>query len=149
MTNFHFGLLFSNPMFLLFLQLPEKKVLDPNGPYISTFQTIPRNVCLSVIFFLSVVVVVGVLCSASTAYTGLFRGLKYLLKVRYIIPNHPNVARFLIFETFFEQSKNIGLCLNLSEKYIKNFKGHLSLVKHSFTKLSNNVCLINTHILIH
>ena len=27
-----FGLLFSNPMFQLFLQLPKKKVLDPNGP---------------------------------------------------------------------------------------------------------------------
>ena len=26
-------------MFPLFLQLLEKKVLDPNGPYISTFQT--------------------------------------------------------------------------------------------------------------
>ncbi len=39
-----------------------------------------------------VVVVVGVLCSASTAYTGLCRGLKYLLKVRYINPNYPNVA---------------------------------------------------------
>ena len=45
------------------------------------------------------------ICSASTAYTSLCRGLKYLLKVRYIISNHPNVARFL------------------SEKYIKNFNG--------------------------
>ena len=26
-----------------------KKVLDPNGPYINTFQTILRNVCLSII----------------------------------------------------------------------------------------------------
>ena len=30
-----FGLLFSNPMFPLFLQIPENKVLDPNGPYMS------------------------------------------------------------------------------------------------------------------
>ena len=41
----------------MFLQLSEKKVLDPNGPYTSTFQTILKNVCLSVIseFFLSCV----------------------------------------------------------------------------------------------
>ena len=61
--------------------------------------------CLSVVVVVVVVVVivvvVGVLCSASTAYTGLCRGLKYLLKVRYIIPNHPNVVRFLISETLF------------------------------------------------
>ena len=34
-------------MFSLFFQL-KKKVLDPNGPYKDTFQTILRNVCLSV-----------------------------------------------------------------------------------------------------
>ena len=67
----------------------RKKVLDPNGPYISTFHTILRNVCLSVIseFCLSL---------SSTAYTSLCRDLKYLLEVRYIIPNDPYVARFLI-----------------------------------------------------
>ena len=32
-----------------FCNFPEKKILDPNGPYISTFQIILRNVCLSVI----------------------------------------------------------------------------------------------------
>ena len=88
----------SNPTFLIFLRLPEKKVLDPNIRSISTFQTILRNGCLSVIseFCLSL----SSVCSASTAYTGLCRGQKNLLKkVRYIIPNYPNVARFLIFVT--------------------------------------------------
>ena len=47
---------------------------------------------LSVICRLSV-------CRASTAYNSLCRGLKYLLKVSYIILNYPNVTRFLIFET--------------------------------------------------
>ena len=36
----------------------------------------------------------------------------------------------------------------MSEKYIKNER-HLSLVTHSFTKLSQNVCLIDTHILMY
>ena len=41
------GYFSSNPMFPLFLQ-PPKKVLDPNGPYISMSQTEIRNVSLSV-----------------------------------------------------------------------------------------------------
>ena len=88
------GYFSSNPMFSLFLQLPGKKVLDPNGPYIHTFL---RNVCLSVIlkFCLSSYVI----CSASTAYTSLCRSLKHLLKVKYIILNYLKMARFLIFET--------------------------------------------------
>ena len=43
----------------------RKKILDPNGPYKNTFQTVLRNCCLSVIskfWLLSVVV-----CSASAA----------------------------------------------------------------------------------
>ena len=36
-----------NPMFPLFLRLPGKMVLDPNGSYINTFNTKIRNVCLS------------------------------------------------------------------------------------------------------
>ena len=132
-------------MFPLFLQLPEKMVLDPNWPYISTFQTILRNVCLSIIseFCLSVGRSV---CRASTAYTSFCRGLKYLLKVRYIILNYPNVARFLISEI---------LCLGRAKiltyvwkKYHKTER-HLSLVTHNFTKLSQNVCLISTYILIY
>ena len=80
--------------------------------------------------------------SASTAYTSLCRGLKYLLKVRYTIPNYPNVVKFLIFET---------LCLGRAyvwKKFHKNER-HLSLVTHTFTKLSQNVCLINKHILVY
>ena len=37
----------------------------------------------------------------------------------------------------------------MSEKNITKNERHLSLVAHSFTKLSQNVCLINTHILIY
>ena len=72
----------------------SQNVLDPNRPYMNTIQTVLGNVCLSVIsdFCLSSV------CCASTAYTSLFRGLKYLLKVRYIILNYPNVAWFFIFD---------------------------------------------------
>ena len=53
-----------------------------------------RNACLFVISEFCITV-----CSASTAYTRLCRGLKYLLKVPYIITNYPNVVGFLIFET--------------------------------------------------
>ena len=77
-----------------------------------------------------------------TAYISLCRGLKYLLKVRYIILNYPSVARFLIFES---------LCLGSSKtlpyvwkKFHKNDR-HLSFVTHNFTKLSQIVCLINVH----
>ena len=104
----------------------RKKVLDPNGPYISTFQTILRNFCLSVIseFWLS-----SVVCSASPAYTGLCRGLKYLLKVRYIILNDPNVARFLIFET---------LCWGRAKTltYVWTFFHKNEHITHSFIELS-------------
>ena len=81
----------------------------------------------------------------STAYTSLCRSPKYLLKVRYIILNDPNVVRFLIFET---------LCLGRAKtltyvwkKYHKNVP-YLCFVAHSITKLSQNMCLINTHILM-
>ena len=40
------GYFSGNLMFPIFLQLLEKQVLDPNGPYINTFQTILSNVCL-------------------------------------------------------------------------------------------------------
>ena len=62
-----------------FMKLLNKKVLDPNGPYISKFQTILRNVCQNVGNFgiLSVVI-----CSVTTAYNNLCRALKYLPKVR-------------------------------------------------------------------
>ena len=80
------------------------------------------------------------------AYTDLCRGLYYLLKVRYIILNFLNVARFLIFETLY-----LGWSKILSyiwKNYHKN-EQHLCLVTHISTKLSHNVCLINKHILIY
>ena len=106
-------------MFPLYLRLPDRKVLDPNGPYISTNQTKIRSVSLSVI-------------------------LEFCLP--YFIQDHPNVTGFLSFET---------LCLGSSKtlpyvwkKYHKN-EQHLCLVTHIFTKLSENVCLISTRILLH
>ena len=96
-------------------------------------QTIIRNVCLSAIseFCLSVVV-----CSASTTYTSLCRGLKYLLKVRFIILVYPNVARFSIFKTLC-----LGKSKTLSYVWINKNKSerHLCLVTNSFTKLNQNV----------
>ena len=74
----------------------------------------------------------------SRDYSSLCRGLKYLPKVRDIILNYPN--DFLI-----GWGKNIDLCL---KKFHKNER-HLSLVTHSFPKFSQNICLINTHILIY
>ena len=59
-----------------------------------------------------------VFCHLSTkAYTSLCRGLKFLLKVGYIIPNHPNVARFLIFDTFcLGRSKTLTyVCKNITK----------------------------------
>ena len=43
-------MLFSKPTLLIILRLPERKILDPDGPYISKSQTNVRNVCLSIIF---------------------------------------------------------------------------------------------------
>ena len=88
-------LFFQKNMFPLFLRLPDRKVFDPNGPYICTNQTKIRNVCLSVI--LSVVVVVW---SAPTAYTNLCRGLEYLPKIQYIILVKPNVTGFWFLRLF-------------------------------------------------
>ena len=72
--------------------------------------------------------------------------MKYLLKVPFIIQNYANLVGFLIFET---------LCLGSSKtlpyvwkKYHKN-QQRLCLVRHSFTKLSQNIYLTNTHILIY
>ena len=42
-----------------------------------------------------------VVCSASKAYTSLFKGLKYLLKVGCFILGYANAAWFLIFETLY------------------------------------------------
>ena len=141
MVKFLDLLAYFGPYVLTIFAASGKNVLDPNAPYISTFQTILRNVCLVVIseFCLSV-------CSASTTYTSLCIDLKYILKVRYIILNYPNVAQFLIFETLcLGRAKTLTYVL---EKFHKNER-HLSLVAHSYTKLSQNVCLINMHIFIY
>ena len=74
----------------------RKKVLDPNISIYKHESDNLRNFCLSV-----GIMSVFVVCSASTAYTGLCKGLKYLLKVRYIILDSSNVVGFLIFKTFF------------------------------------------------
>ena len=75
----------------------RKKVLDQNGPYISTIQTILRNVCLTVILEFSLP---SSVCVFAPAYTSLCRGLQYLVKVRYIIL--VDGTRFLIFEAIVD-----------------------------------------------
>ena len=103
--------------------------------------------CLSVVNFglLSVVVVV-VVCSAFLAYISICRGLEKLLKITFIIWNHPNVAGFLIFNTvFFAGRQHCPMSENENNKNER----HFCLISCIFTKLSQNVCLINTHILIH
>ena len=63
-----------------------------------------------------------------------------------ILNTENNVAEFLIFvDTLFGQFKNITLGL---KKYHKNER-HLCLVAHIFTKVSHDMCLINTHILLY
>ena len=79
-----------------YLATSRRMVLYPNEPYIHTFQTILRNVCL---------------CSASVVYSILCRGLKYSSKVRYIIVVDPNITGFLISETDRQHCP-------MSEKYI-------------------------------
>ena len=56
----------------------------------------------------------GILCRLPVAYNGLCRGLKYSLKVPYIILDYPNVAGF--WYSLFGQFENIALCLN--KKYL-------------------------------
>ena len=84
--------------------------------------------------FLSVVFVV---CSASTGYIRLCIGFKYLIKI-------PFLSKIILKWLAFWSSR---LFLFWLKKYYKN--DHLCLVVHSFTKLSLNVCLINTHILMY
>ena len=73
--------------------------------------------------------------NGSTAYISLCRLLKYVLKTTFFIQNYPNVAGFFIFETFY----------SMFEKNITK----MCLVPHIFIKLSQNVCLMNTHILMY
>ena len=88
----------------------------------------------------------SVVCSASTACNSLCRCLKYFLRVRYIILVYPIMDLFSIFETLcLGKSKTLPYVWKL---YHKNER-HLCLVANSFTKLSQNVSLINSHILIY
>ena len=134
-----FGLFFKLTHVSTIFMISEKKVLDPNEPFIITFQTILRNTCLLVILEFCLMSVV--VYSVSAAYTNLWWGLKYLLKVPFIIQNYPNMVGFLIFKTLCD----IALYL---KKYQKNDR-HLCLVWYNFTKLSQNMCLINANILIY
>ena len=90
--------------------------------------------------------IIDVVCNASTAYNSLYRGLKHLLKIPYFIKYYPNVAGFLIFKTFcLGRSKTLTYVM---KKYHKN-EWHLCFITQSFTKLLQNVRLINTRILIY
>ena len=86
-------------------------------------------------------------CITSTAYTSLCRGLKYLLKIGYIILDYSGEAEFLIsYTVFLLQDGKTSLCLKIiSQKYLQ----YLRLVTHSFTKLSQYMCSVNTHILMY
>ena len=56
---------------------------------------------------------ISVVCSASAAYTSLYRGLKYLLKVPIIIER----GRIFDFrDSVFGQVENIVLCLKINIK---------------------------------
>ena len=114
----------------------RKKVLDQNGPYINMFQTNLRNDCLSVI--LEFCLLSSSVCVLAPAYTSLCRELEYLPKVRYIILFDPNGAEILIFQTVF-----LGRTATLPYVWKIHPKAHI------FTKLSQDVCLVDTHILIY
>ena len=75
----------------------RKKVLDPNGPYVSMSQTKIRNYSLSVIFEFSLFVV----CCLSVVY---------IARLQYFIQYYPKVARFLIFEKNVTKMKGICVC---------------------------------------
>ena len=82
----------------------------------------------------------------STVYTSLCRGLEYLLKISYFNQDYPNVAEFFMFNTLcWGRSKTLPY---VWKKYHKN-EQNLSLVTHIFTKLSQNVCQNNMHILMY
>ena len=100
------------------------------------FQTL---YCLCAPLGLPIIQILSVVCSASEAYTSWWRGLKYSLKVLNIIQNYSNVANF-----FFSSEKLPFIW----KKWYKN-EWHICLVGHSFTKLSQNTCLINTLVLIY
>ena len=83
-------------------------------------------------------------CCRYDSYTGLSRSLEYLLKITCFVQNYSKVAGFSIFKTLCSDRSKIYEW----KKYHKN-EQYLCLVTHIFTKLLQNVCLINTHILIY
>ena len=84
-------------------------------------------------------------CVHAPTYTSLCRGLKYLLTFMYIILVDPNGAGFLISRPFFWAGRQH--CPMSAKIHHKNER-NLRLVSYIDTKLSHNVYLINTHILI-
>ena len=79
-----------------------------------------------------------VIYSTSVAYTSLYRGLKYLLKIPYFIHNYPNMAGFLIFETLFWASRKH---CPISEKISQKWAGFVFGRTHfhqTFTKCVSN-----------
>ena len=139
---------FNKPTYVdIFFAISEKKVLDPNGPYISTFQSILRNV------YLSVILEFCLLSSSSSASVSSLQPLPAYVeawnihqKLGYIILVDPNGAEFLVFETvFLGRSATLPYVRKINHKNER----HLRLVSHILTKLSQNVCLTNIQILIY
>ena len=123
-------------MFPLFLRLPDKKLIDPNGPHISTTQTKIRNVCLSVFFGILSAVCCSCLSVARLANTSLFGGLKYLLKLMYILI-WPDFLNFQ--DSLFGHVRNIALCLKIiSQKWMVFVFGKTKLHK-TFTECMSNL----------
>ena len=113
----------------------QKKVLD---------QSDKNKKCLSVGNFgiLSVVI-----CSASTAYTSLCRGWKYLLKMPYFIKYYLSVAGFSIFETLcLSRLKNSPISEKISQKWTEFVFGNTYLEKKFIECMSNQYAHFNISI---
>ena len=145
-----FDLLLQKTYVNIFFAISETKILDQNGPKWTIYEqaTDESEKCISVVNsrILSVVVIVSVL---APAYTSLYRGLEYLPKVRFIIV----VDQLILYETkfwfcrpFFWVDRQY---YPISEKQYNKNERHLRLRAHIFTKLSQNLCLIDIHILIY
>ena len=94
-------------------------------------------------------VVVVVLCSAPTAYTRLCRGLEYLLKkIPYFIIFYLKLEYLVEFLIFYADLLRSSTTLPYNRTNITKNAWYLRLVTYFFTKLSQNVYLINTHIFI-
>ena len=84
-----------------------------------------------------------VICVLAPAYTCLCRDLKYLLKFRYSILVDLNGTGFLT--VFLGRSATLSYIWKIHHKNER----FLRLVAHIFTKISQNVCLVNTHIFMY